>query len=281
MSTNVDMSAQSSRNGTLMCPDCGVAYNRTGLYAMRNHERHCLARVSDTGSDEHEDEDNFDEPLEVSVEFDVVNDPVINVVGVDDFDHLTQFLQLGRCVCTDAERQLVQFVHMAQEGYGVSRHFSETMLKYSKASGGLNVHLPDTWKRCVEMTTDLVEKLEGKRKTFCLDVPIPDKVRALLADPGQTHIAFEFECPITEMIRIAMFSETCQSFDNVAFSYEENDGYLDDFCNGDRYKRIAASISPGGAILGAVLATDGICMDKCMFDSQEVSPSLHLHCNPD
>ena len=73
-----------------------------------------------------------------------------------------------------------------------------------------------------------------------------------------------------EMIRVAMFSATCQNLDNVAFAYEDNGGYLDDFCNGDRYKRITASLSRGGAILGAVLATDGICMDKCMFDSQEV-----------
>ena len=114
--------------------------------------------------------------------------------------------------------------------------------------------------------------MEGKRKTFTLNVAIPDNVRELLADPSQSHIQFEFECPITEMIRVAMFSKTCKSWANVALSYEDNNGYLDDFCNGDRYKRIAGSISRGGAILGAVLATDGICLDKCMFDSPEVCP---------
>ena len=82
---------------------------------MRNHERRCLVGVSDTSSDEHEDEDMFDEPLEAAVEFDVVNDPIMNVVGLEDFGHLTQFLQFWRCVCTEAECQLVQFVHMTQE----------------------------------------------------------------------------------------------------------------------------------------------------------------------
>ena len=62
----------------------------------------------------------------------------------------------------------------------------------------------------------------------------------------------------------------------MALSYEDNDGFLDDFCNGDRYKRIANDMSPGSAILGAVLATDGICLDKCMFDSQKVSPCFQL-----
>ena len=95
-------------------------------------------------------------------------------------------------------------------------------------------------------------------------------VRELLADQNQAFISFEFECPITEMIRVVMFSKTCKNWSNVALSYEDTHGHLDDFCNGDRYQRIAASMSPDSAILGAVLATDGICMDKCIFDSQEV-----------
>jgi hypothetical protein len=194
-------------------------------------------------------------------------------VVVDDFEHLNQFMATGRCVCTESELQLVRFIHMSHAGYGVSRAFSVGMLEYCKQAGGSNIHLPASWGRCVEDTTKLIESLEGKRKTFTLDVAIPENVRELLADPGQTHIGFEFECPITEMIRVAMFSRTCKDWDNVALSYEDNDGHLDDFCNGDRYKRISAASSRGDAILGCVLATDGICLDKCMFDSQEVSPS--------
>jgi hypothetical protein len=221
-----------------------------------------------------EDDDDAGEVDMVAVDIqipDAVPD-VPQEANLEDFEHLTQFLDTGRCICTDAELQLVKFVQMAHNGYGVSRHFTEGMLEYCKATGGKNMHLPDTWRSCVDLTTGLIERLEGKRKTFTLDVAIPDKVRVLLADPSQTKVEFSFECPITEMIRIAMFSETCQSIDNVAFSYEENNGFLDDFCNGDRYKRIAESMPGGGAILGAVLATDGICLDKCMVDSQEVCP---------
>jgi hypothetical protein len=223
----------------------------------------------DDSEDENEVYDVHDEPLDAVPEYEDVDYVPVNV-GLDDFEHLTQFMDTGRCVCTNAELQLVKFVVMAQGGYGVSRHFSEGMLAYCKASGGKNVHLPDVWKACVEQTTGLIEKLEGSRKTFKLDVPIPDNVRELLADPKQTHIEFQFECPITEMIRVAMFSATCQNLKNVAFSYEDNGGFLDDFCNGERYKRIADAMPHGGAILGAILATDGICLDKCMFDSQEV-----------
>jgi hypothetical protein len=191
----------------------------------------------------------------------------------EDFEHLNQFMNTGRCNCSPEQMQLVKFVSMVHGGYGVSRAFSVGILEYCKEAGGKNNLLPQSWGRCVEETTKLIEALEGKRKTFTLDVEIPDNVRALLADPGQSHVAFEFECPVTEMIRVAMFSRTCKNWKNVAFTYEDNNGFLDDFCNGDRYKRIAASISNGGAILGAILATDGICLDKCMLDSQEVCPS--------
>ena len=265
-----------------LCIDCGQVFTIANKYSRANHRQFCYLQNAP-----HDSEEEIVAALGEDV---LMVDPVDNgLVGevngvhaamgmrcrgkmsrLEDFDHLNQFMATGRCACSDDELQLVKFLHMAHCGYGVSRAFSIGMLQYAKESGGKNVHLPDNWKRCVENTTRLIEKLEGERKTYTLDVEIPMDVRELLADPSQTHVGFEFECPVTEMIRVAMFSRTCKSWENVALTYEDNDGYLDDFCNGDRYKRIAANISPGGAILGAVLATDGICLDKCMFDSQEV-----------
>ena len=266
------------------CARCGVLVENQNRWSQRNHDRNCVPNAGLQCSDDvnMELEVTDANPL-LDAEVPVLcheEGPVVprhnrEVNGWDelcDFDHINQFMKTGRCICNDAELQLVKFVHMAHGGYGASRSFTMGMLEYCKAAGGQNVHLPDSWSRCVEEATSLIERLQGKRKTFELKVAIPENVRILLADPSQTHIDFQFECPITEMINIAMFSKTCQSWDNVAFSYEDNKGFLDDFCNGDRYKRIAADISPGGAILGAVLATDGICLDKCMFDSQEVRP---------
>ena len=268
------------------CSRCGTHIENVSRFAMRNHARNCVFQGHSSTSTGNDDVDMADaeemvhpSDAEVLPTNPFIADEEGTAAAIDagwddlgNFEHLTQFMGTGRCICNDAQTQLIKFVHMAHGGYGVSRAFSIGMLEYCKESGGKNVHLPDSWVRCVAETTTLIEQLQGKRKTFALDVPIPDNVRELLADPAQTHIDFQFECPITEMIRVAMFSKTCQTWDNVAFTYEDNDGFLDDFCNGDRYKRIAADISPGGAILGAVLATDGICLDKCMFDSQEVRP---------
>ena len=241
---------------------------------MRNHMRKCEGEAVNSeesaaeNSDGNDDDDMFED--HVAPELEDLRPINTNVADLDDVEHMNQFMKWGRVVCSEADMQLVKFMYMTCSGYGVSRSFSKAMLGYAKESGGRNVHLPDSWSLCVDRMTALIVDLEGPRKTFTLDVAIPEAVRAMLADPTQTHIGFEFECPITELLRVAMLSRTCQSWDNVALSYEDNDGHLDDFCNGERYKRIAADLSPGGAILGAVLATDGICLDKAMFDSQEV-----------
>jgi hypothetical protein len=55
-------------------------------------------------------------------------------------------------------------------------------------------------------------------------------------------------------------------WDNLCFTYEESDVY-DDFCNGDRVKRIQESIPPGSAQLNAVMYFDGIQQDETGFVS--------------
>ena len=58
------------------------------------------------------------------------------------------------------------------------------------------------------------------------------------------------------MMRIAMFSDTCKSPENMVCSYEYDDGILSEICNGDRYRRMSEALPEGSAILGSVLATE-------------------------
>ena len=164
----------------VVCRKCLQQVANTRKHSIRNHERLCLdlhafqedvfdASASDDGT-----------VVLLQGDLDDGGPPALGVVptrpsanGLRNFDHLTQFLELGRCVCSDEELQLVKFVHMSHGGYGVSRNFSEGMLAYAKASGGRNFHLPDTWKSCVDRTHHLIQLLEGNRKTFQMDVPIP------------------------------------------------------------------------------------------------------------
>ena len=222
------------------CSFCCQTIDCTGKWTLTNHERQC--RGAEAPADVL-DNTQVEEVHMLDDDADVTDPVIADDVGVvrvvheglhDNFDHLMQFLRNGRCVCTEDELQLIKFVFMAQGGYGTSREFSEGMLAYAKASGGKNMYLPDSWGACVDRSYMLIRRLEGRRQTLGLEVPIPQNVRVLLADPAQSHISFEFECPIIEMVRVAMFSKTCKSWENVALSFEENGGYLTDFCNGDR-----------------------------------------------
>ena len=114
-------------------------------------------------------------------------------------------------------------------------------------------HSPFAFRRPCQLSAPL-------RPIIILFYPPPQ-----LANPDQTSIRFEFECPITEMLRVATLSETCQDPANVALSYEPNNGVLADTCNGDRHRRISSSLAEGSAILGSMLATDGTCLDKVNF----------------
>jgi hypothetical protein len=62
------------------------------------------------------------------------------------------------------------------------------------------------------------------------------------------------------------FNPLAADWDNLAFEYEPSDEY-DDFCNGDRMKRIQESLPKGSAQLNAVMYFDGIQQDATGFQS--------------
>ena len=68
------------------------------------------------------------------------------------------------------------------------------------------------------------------------------------------------------MVSMLHFNPLSADWDNLCFTYEESETY-DDFCNGDRVKRIQASIPKGSAQLNAVLYFDGIQQDETGFQS--------------
>ena len=70
---------------------------------------------------------------------------------------------------------------MTQTGYGVSRAFTDATLKYCVESGGKNNLLPHSFKACEKVAEGLIDTLQGKRKTYVIDIPIPVEVRLLVS----------------------------------------------------------------------------------------------------
>jgi hypothetical protein len=77
--------------------------------------------------------------------------------------------------------QVLKFMAMTQTGYGVSRAFTDATLKYCVESGGKNNLLPHSLNACEQVAEGLIDTLQGKRKTYVIDIPIPLEVRLLVS----------------------------------------------------------------------------------------------------
>ena len=95
---------------------------------------------------------------------------------------------------------------------------------------------------------------------------IPERIRQYLTDTSLEEVTFQYTDPIHAMVSMLHFNPLAADWDNLCFTYEDND-YYDDFCNGDRMKRIQESIPSGTAQLNAVMYFDGIQQDETGFVS--------------
>ena len=90
---------------------------------------------------------------------------------------------------------------------------------------------------------------------------IPEEIRQYLVDTTLAEMTFQYTDPIHALVSMLHFNPLAANWDNLAFTYEESDAY-DDYCTGDRMKRIQESIPAGSAQLNAVMYFDGIQQDQ-------------------
>jgi hypothetical protein len=95
---------------------------------------------------------------------------------------------------------------------------------------------------------------------------IPLDIRQYLADTSLTSVTFQYSDPVHALIGMLHFNPLAADWNNLCFTYEESDFY-DDFCNGERVKRIHEAIPPGSGQLNAIMYFDGIQQDESGFTS--------------
>jgi hypothetical protein len=66
---------------------------------------------------------------------------------------------------------------------------------------------------------------------------IPEDIREYLADTSLESVTFQYTDPVHALINMLHFNPLAADPDNLCFVYEESACY-DDFCNGDRVRRI-------------------------------------------
>ena len=159
------------------------------------------------GSDcEDSDDEPLDEVNESRVE-EMIEKAMMLVTAEGDGGYFHEFLSLGPVECSSGDKQVrslhvnihthtllsptrscclfwkcqvLKFMQMTQHGHGVSRACSRNMLEHCLESGGDNIHLPQNLEACETVVMKMVEELQGKRKTYQIDVPMPNDVKELV-----------------------------------------------------------------------------------------------------
>ena len=100
------------------------------------------------------------------------------------------------------------------------------------------------------------------KKVSCV-FPVPLDVQSKMTQP-QENITFTFFDPTETLVRLLVFSPVAARKDNLAL-FPESGEVLHDFCNGDRLRRIQATLPEGTAALTAVIFFDEINRDQKGF----------------
>ena len=77
----------------------------------------------------------------------------------------------------------------------------------------------------------------GPRSMLEATFTIPVDVRMHMHDPFQETCTFRYANPVHALVNMLHFNPLAEDWDNLCFGYEPQPFY-DDFCNGDRVRRI-------------------------------------------
>ena len=108
------------------------------------------------------------------------------------------------------------------------------------------------------------EAASGPIRKVTTSYPVPAEIQALMECPIPT-CSFTFTDPVEACLRLLLLSPLGADAKNLAF-YPE-DGDLEDYCNGDRLRRIHASLPQGAAALTCTLFFDEINRDEKGFNT--------------
>ena len=119
--------------------------------------------------------------------------------------------------------------------------------------------LPKTLRACWKRVNQAHRDMSGPLTIVRQTTNIPRAIQDLMAESMES-VTFEFVDSTEALARLLLFSPLAAVRENLALNYEGGDTY-DDFCNGDRWKRVQAALPAGASALTCTIFFDGINMD--------------------
>jgi hypothetical protein len=173
-----------------------------------------------------------------------------------------RYMNWGPLPLTKEEADVAEFLSTVTGGVGMSEASTNKLLKLwiRKNGPGSMPALPATLETCWEGVERAHERMTGNLQRRTVTVEIPPKVQALLYD-GLESITWECWNPCELLIRmLTMGPLSAQQSAFALFPVESE--YLEDFCHGDKMKRIFASIPKNTSALSSILFFDEINRDQ-------------------
>jgi hypothetical protein len=174
-------------------------------------------------------------------------------------DHIVRYMNWGPLPLTHEKADVAEFLSTVTGGVGMSEASTNKLLKLWIRKNGPG-SLPATEETCWEVIEWAHERMTGNLERRTVTVEIPPKVHALLYE-GLQSITWEFWNPCELLIRmLTMGPLSAQQSAFALFPVESE--YLEDFCHGDKMKRIFAAIPKNTCALSSILFFDKINRDQ-------------------
>jgi hypothetical protein len=181
--------------------------------------------------------------------------------------HVEQYCDWGNVHLSEGGRQILRFLSAAFCGSGASTRTAQAMLNFTHSINGSCYALPATIKQCWKYVARQHAAMTRPRKVVKCTYPVPPSIQLLMTEPMAT-ITMEFVDPTEALVRLLVCSPLAKHRANMAF-FPEPSAYYDEFCTGERMKRIHNCLPPGSAALTGVIFFDEINQDKKGFATGE------------
>jgi len=181
-------------------------------------------------------------------------------------DHMLKYINWGPLPLSEQEKDVAEFLSTMTSGVGVSTSKMNKLLQLWNKKNGPG-SLPESEAKCWQIIEDAHARMTAPLKKRTVTVEIPLAVQALLSEP-QATITWEFWNPCELLVRMLTMGPLSAIPSAFALNPVESD-YLDDFCHGQKMKRISAALPRHTSVLSSILFFDALYLDKKGYASGE------------
>ena len=181
-------------------------------------------------------------------------------------EHIMKYMDWGPKPISKKEEDVAEFLSNVTSGVGMSKAKIENLLRlWNKRKGEDSLPLKED--TCWEVIEAAHARMAAPLERRSVTVPIPEAVQALLFEPMES-LTWEFWNPCEVLIRLMTMGPLSAIASAFALFPMESE-YLDDFCHGEKMKRIFEALPRHTSALSSIMYFDALYLDEKGYVSGE------------